>query len=619
MLEDFDGGRGNTGELNEARETGDGGGHGGADKNEEAFLREAILAHAEFLGIDPVEDEEFLYIAEEALTAPLPEGWEQGFAEDGTPYHFNPTTKESLWEHPLDEHYRNMFRDLKAKKLVKQKSNPQPEREKPSSHERQNKALSHLGVAEIAHMKNKLSEKAAIARADAILHEDDSHGQIKPKQGGTTAKGKASDWFDEVAEIVNDEDEDSSNDKMTVQNQSQGWSDAPESFSHEQVEESRILQGAGSGPRANGAAGMGTSSERSSAPSRANEERTNASGVATSRDRKGPQRGAGLREPNAGARSGVTPEHHHTELRESREKIQEQKELIVTLRQSLDEQRQQSKKLMKELRDMHVQNEEAMDELTALHEKEVEELVTQMKRTGENADALKAESQKQLQATDDKLTHLREENTRLRSRVDEARRNSDVCRRDADLAEKARSVAEETLAEVQQDLESARKEIGTLEQRVEQKYVDMKRVEEQREKVTAQLEKSASQNEILQRTKSALADEVRRVVADRDQLSSARQNDAREIAKLRHSVEIAERSIKELEEKQTQQRKEADESAQRRLDARRTIEEQRMEELKRSFETRCRELMKDRNDVSRCPTYVCHLLNSLEQVSFFSI
>ena len=30
----------------------------------------------------------------------LPDGWRQANAEDGTPYHFNPETGESLWEHP---------------------------------------------------------------------------------------------------------------------------------------------------------------------------------------------------------------------------------------------------------------------------------------------------------------------------------------------------------------------------------------------------------------------------------------------------------------------------------------------------------------------------------------
>ena len=59
--------------------------------------------------MDPEKHEHLLWIAEEALTAQLPENWEQGVSDDGTPYHFNTKTNESMWEHPLDEHYRQLF------------------------------------------------------------------------------------------------------------------------------------------------------------------------------------------------------------------------------------------------------------------------------------------------------------------------------------------------------------------------------------------------------------------------------------------------------------------------------------------------------------------------------
>ena len=52
-------------------------------------------------------------IAEEALTAPLPEGWQQGLSDDGTPYHFNEETGESMWEHPMDGHYKELFQKAK--------------------------------------------------------------------------------------------------------------------------------------------------------------------------------------------------------------------------------------------------------------------------------------------------------------------------------------------------------------------------------------------------------------------------------------------------------------------------------------------------------------------------
>ena len=87
----------------------------GKESMTESELQEAILEHAKFLGMDPVLDAAFLWIAEESLTAPLPKGWVVAEADDGSLYHFNPDTGESLWEHPLDEVYRQKFRDREEK------------------------------------------------------------------------------------------------------------------------------------------------------------------------------------------------------------------------------------------------------------------------------------------------------------------------------------------------------------------------------------------------------------------------------------------------------------------------------------------------------------------------
>ena len=41
------------------------------------LFREGVAEHARYLGIDPEVDSKFLWIAQESLLAPLPEGWEQ--------------------------------------------------------------------------------------------------------------------------------------------------------------------------------------------------------------------------------------------------------------------------------------------------------------------------------------------------------------------------------------------------------------------------------------------------------------------------------------------------------------------------------------------------------------
>jgi centrosomal protein CEP164 len=70
------------------------------------------------LGIDPVNDKGYLWLAREALNAELPPGWVSGEGEgeyEGLLYYHNEDTGESTWDHPLDEIYRQKFLRLKAK------------------------------------------------------------------------------------------------------------------------------------------------------------------------------------------------------------------------------------------------------------------------------------------------------------------------------------------------------------------------------------------------------------------------------------------------------------------------------------------------------------------------
>ncbi|KNC96801.1 hypothetical protein, variant [Spizellomyces punctatus DAOM BR117] len=84
------------------------------DENYEP-TQEEILDYAKFLGIDPEKEKHLLWIARESLKAPLPPNWKPCQTDDGNIYYFNFTTGESIWDHPCDEHYRNLYEREKAK------------------------------------------------------------------------------------------------------------------------------------------------------------------------------------------------------------------------------------------------------------------------------------------------------------------------------------------------------------------------------------------------------------------------------------------------------------------------------------------------------------------------
>ena len=79
-----------------------------------------IEEYAEWLGADLQKDRDLFWIAKEALMAPIPDGWKLYQRKDGSgePFYFNQKTGESLWDHPLDKHYKELFLAEKKKKMT---------------------------------------------------------------------------------------------------------------------------------------------------------------------------------------------------------------------------------------------------------------------------------------------------------------------------------------------------------------------------------------------------------------------------------------------------------------------------------------------------------------------
>lgn len=72
-----------------------------------------------YLGMNPDEDKDLLWIAVDAMTAKLPEHWEELKAENGQSYFYFKRTGQTQWDHPLDEYYRGLYAKLKKEKVAR--------------------------------------------------------------------------------------------------------------------------------------------------------------------------------------------------------------------------------------------------------------------------------------------------------------------------------------------------------------------------------------------------------------------------------------------------------------------------------------------------------------------
>eukprot|EP00983_Pelagomonas_calceolata_P017518 548947-Pelagomonas_calceolata.AAC.2 len=80
-----------------------------------------VQEYAIWLGMDLEEDKELIWIAEEGLKAPCPEHWKACKTLKGDVYYFNFANGESIWDHPLDEHYRKLFLQEREKQRCTRK------------------------------------------------------------------------------------------------------------------------------------------------------------------------------------------------------------------------------------------------------------------------------------------------------------------------------------------------------------------------------------------------------------------------------------------------------------------------------------------------------------------
>ena len=78
---------------------------------------EELLDYARFLGIDPDDEPELMWIAKQGVMAPLPAGWKPVEDPQGELYYFNFATGESIWDHPCDQFYQKLVLDERLNKI----------------------------------------------------------------------------------------------------------------------------------------------------------------------------------------------------------------------------------------------------------------------------------------------------------------------------------------------------------------------------------------------------------------------------------------------------------------------------------------------------------------------
>mmetsp|Transcript_58249 Transcript_58249/g.125980 ORF Transcript_58249/g.125980 Transcript_58249/m.125980 type:complete len:369 (-) Transcript_58249:341-1447(-) len=71
-----------------------------------------LIAYARYLGIDPISDGDLMWIADEALNAPLPYEWTEHHDSADRVFYYNVETHGSSWTHPLEQLHRDTYKAI---------------------------------------------------------------------------------------------------------------------------------------------------------------------------------------------------------------------------------------------------------------------------------------------------------------------------------------------------------------------------------------------------------------------------------------------------------------------------------------------------------------------------
>ena len=79
-------------------------------------------------GIDPATEPHLMWIAEEGMNPPLPEGWSEHTDGDGRPFYYCVSTRKSTYEHPYDPYFKDLVARARAAYKEKLQAGQRPPR-----------------------------------------------------------------------------------------------------------------------------------------------------------------------------------------------------------------------------------------------------------------------------------------------------------------------------------------------------------------------------------------------------------------------------------------------------------------------------------------------------------
>ncbi|XP_072281679.1 centrosomal protein of 164 kDa isoform X2 [Pyxicephalus adspersus] len=143
-----------------------------------------IQEYARMIGINPDTEPELMWLAREGIVAPLPPDWKPCQDVTGDIYYFNFATGQSTWDHPIDEHYRELV-VLEREKQQGQGGGKKKEKEKKKKKEKKKEKKPKDIPKPVLSLGSPLGPVGGLAPLRALGDSTGSSGGMRGSQGSS--------------------------------------------------------------------------------------------------------------------------------------------------------------------------------------------------------------------------------------------------------------------------------------------------------------------------------------------------------------------------------------------------------------------------------------------------